>query len=1310
MAVIPTEGICNRCHLIATYECASSPGCGDAIEFQFFNYDLDIQTQDGYACSPDGNPVMYSVSRETGGYYYIDGDACYSNLYSFTRVVDSPSLVEGTQYNGTNLTLPLDIGVHQFEYVVVSRNEYFNQFGLGEQLCEKSLPVTISVLGTAQAANAGTDAILPCGQDFVTLSGNDPNLPTPTGATSSWSFVSGPIVPTISDVNQLDLNVSDLVPGVYTFRYTVGNAACGFIDDEVKVVVSNNPPISNAGLDDVICFGGRYFLNANNTFNAIGTWSVSPSLGITFGDVNDPYTYVEGMVANTVYTFTWSLINGCGSDTDDVVITTTNSENNTADAGPDICQKGNDIFNLNAAPITVAGATGLWQVLESSNTSGYSFGDATSPTTTFNAPGSSSSYTSVLLTWTVTSPGCDIQVDTLLLTHKPSWISDTPGIYYQDFCDGTGTTVTLDYDNLWQNDFNWEENYEGPAGVTFLTPLDQEQIDVSFAYPGEYVFYINKGWADCAVKDEVIVTVTQSEPAVSAGPDVVLCNQYSYQMQASIAPYGGAWFNIGTPGGDASTIANYTYSDPTDPNTTITFSNIVGMDDMAGDYVFVWATYPEEYYNKGCFSYDTVTITIVEDANARNDIYSCNEGPINLIGNAEGGQWTFVSGPTTPILISESANGQVVLYDGFSVNGNYNFEYTINSVDCGTSTDQMQVIIQKPESNAGIDEIVCSETVELVGNIPSSPYSVKWTVMSGGGGSFVGGIDNETTVSYETVRYQDTILFQYAVTVENTGCTALDTIQIIGGFNEPLLYSYTPINTCGINEGSITFYNLYQNTDYDLEYTIDGVSAGIFSFTSSNTGTYTLSFLSPGLYENFVFTNPYSCDVSIVEPILLTSPCLQNIGNYVWYDVNGNGIQEGTENGVENISVFLYEDKDMNGIPDGDYIETDTTSSDGFYLFENLIEGNYIVNFDISTEPDYVFVAQNQTNDSQDSDADYYTGMTHSIILMGGVDDMTIDAGLALLRVQGYTWFDADENGFREETELLLQGITVNLYDINNNMVSTTRTNQNGSYEFINVPVGEYYVAFDQSTVANFDPSELISGTHRNLSGETDITDEGDSDMDPLTYMTYSFDLNLGDSKRNIDGGFAISVLPVELTYFKGIGNKCNVLLEWATASEENNAYFIIEHSVNGLDYTPIYQVDGQGNSYQTQEYSFEHRNLNQARHYYRLKQVDFDGHYEYFDPIVVNTDCNIEFSNSDYLIYPNPSSDFVHIVKHDLFEAEAEYMIVDVAGKVLESKKILTSGSIDIDISNYENGLYMILLIDGHHSETFRVIKESSR
>ncbi|MBD3748267.1 MAG: T9SS type A sorting domain-containing protein [Sphingobacteriales bacterium] len=95
---------------------------------------------------------------------------------------------------------------------------------------------------------------------------------------------------------------------------------------------------------------------------------------------------------------------------------------------------------------------------------------------------------------------------------------------------------------------------------------------------------------------------------------------------------------------------------------------------------------------------------------------------------------------------------------------------------------------------------------------------------------------------------------------------------------------------------------------------------------------------------------------------------------------------------------------------------------------------------------------------------------------------------------------------------------------------------------------------------------------------------------------------------NNIIIGGASSVLPISLTSFTGKAIDKNILLNWNTASEENNDYFDIQHAADGKTFTSIGTVNGAGTSSSSKDYSFVDENPYAGTTYYKLVQHDFDG------------------------------------------------------------------------------------------------------
>ena len=167
--------------------------------------------------------------------------------------------------------------------------------------------------------------------------------------------------------------------------------------------------------------------------------------------------------------------------------------------------------------------------------------------------------------------------------------------------------------------------------------------------------------------------------------------------------------------------------------------------------------------------------------------------------------------------------------------------------------------------------------------------------------------------------------------------------------------------------------------------------------------------------------------------------------------------------------------------------------------------------------------------------------------------------------------------------------------------------------------------------------------------------------------------------------------LPVEMRFFKGEVRQKKALLQWETATESNNRGFEIEKSTDGSEFFKIGWVDGQGNSTRAVDYSFEDKSL-QANQicYYRLKQVDFDGRYDYTKIISLVLD-NGGLTLHDFA--PNPvATGFTYLKFDALTEGDAQVTLFDAAGKIakqITASYIAGSNGIRLDLAGLAAGVY---------------------
>ncbi|PCI95793.1 MAG: hypothetical protein COB15_11780 [Flavobacteriales bacterium] len=172
--------------------------------------------------------------------------------------------------------------------------------------------------------------------------------------------------------------------------------------------------------------------------------------------------------------------------------------------------------------------------------------------------------------------------------------------------------------------------------------------------------------------------------------------------------------------------------------------------------------------------------------------------------------------------------------------------------------------------------------------------------------------------------------------------------------------------------------------------------------------------------------------------------------------------------------------------------------------------------------------------------------------------------------------------------------------------------------------------------------------------------------------------------------------LPVELISFEANINDDKVDIKWVTASEINNDYFTIERSIDGKDWAEIMTVNGAGNSNQLREYFDIDYDPIKGISYYRLKQTDFDGKYEFFNIVPVKYEGD-NSGGGTISLFPSPvrGGEIVNIEFSNIFEEELLVVLRDIKGREFYSKMViniedgkLIGVPIDIEIPR---GIYLI-------------------
>ncbi len=178
------------------------------------------------------------------------------------------------------------------------------------------------------------------------------------------------------------------------------------------------------------------------------------------------------------------------------------------------------------------------------------------------------------------------------------------------------------------------------------------------------------------------------------------------------------------------------------------------------------------------------------------------------------------------------------------------------------------------------------------------------------------------------------------------------------------------------------------------------------------------------------------------------------------------------------------------------------------------------------------------------------------------------------------------------------------------------------------------------------------------------------------------------------------SPLPVELVAFNAELIESGIMLRWRTLSETNNSHFELETSYNSESWVSLARVNGQGDSNDPVDYTYLDRSSYTNDLYYRLKQVDFDGKFEYSDIIYVT----LIDSQLELIINPNPVQNILYIKSSSNIE---NIDISTISGNKVFSSDV-NNFYFELDTSNFSEGVYLVKLTfeNGRKSITTRIIK----
>jgi len=345
----------------------------------------------------------------------------------------------------------------------------------------------------------------------------------------------------------------------------------------------------------------------------------------------------------------------------------------------------------------------------------------------------------------------------------------------------------------------------------------------------------------------------------------------------------------------------------------------------------------------------------------------------------------------------------------------------------------------------------------------------------------------------------------------------------------------------------------------------------------------------------------------------------------------------------------------------------DLNNLETLYLFENFLTG--AVPATITNIPVLKYIA---INDNQLEDLPDLSSMT-SI--------QYID-----VRNNKFTFEDIEPNvGLAPGNNIYSPQQKLWTFDTYNVDVGTSITinsfagGTNNTYEWFLDDVSLGTFASDDYSITNFQQSD--AGSYHCLVRNTIVPD--------LILCRINIILNL-------DTG-----LPIELISFTAKENDLSIMLEWSTAYEKDNDYFLLERSNDGKRFSEIHRINGRNGGSVTNHYTHLDEQPIMGLSYYRLTQVDYDGSI-YHSPIV-----SVKLENGEGFLYPNPVAAGQTLTFRGDIKGDATVSIIDVSGKLVSSFPVTLSGryeNISIPTRNLAVGLYTVVVEKESHKITSRL------
>ena len=876
--------------------------------------------------------------------------------------------------------------------------------------------------------------------------------------------------------------------------------------------------------------------------------------------------------------------------------------------------------------------------------------------------------------------------------------------------------------------------------------------------------YTKAGTGGCSNATATRTVTVTAAPTVGTVVGATRCGTGTAQIKADVSAGTVKWWSASSGGTLKGTSGdNALWTTPLISATTTYYAEAINGSCVSSSRTAVTATVnvnPSVTVSTQpkCGNVGDMIFTFPDESSRTNIEFSINNGSTYIYNTADNvGSYTASSlAPGNYEVWTRWGNGECPVDLGtITITGNVT--PSITSSSSGSRCNSGTVDISATSSAGSIDWYTSSTGGSSIG---SSNSAINWTTppisstttyyAEGVNGSCISSSRTAVTATVNTASIgpggvTDELLVWLKADDASLSSTWQD--HSCNGFDYSTVSGPTLVNNCWNDNPAIEIlsggFDAPAGAELGTEWTVFFVSALKSSDKSGrliegHTGNYLLGYY--GGYRNSIYWNGGSAAE------------------------HNSGIA--TQLDVESPHIFMYKRENTGGNIitkiNGDYKKTFTSTNSGSGIRLDINQGNY-KNTESTHSRIGEFIIYNKTlSDAEVRKVEAYLATKYGIVLSdddGGTGGDYISTG-------GTTYWDASaRSGYtndvvvigKDNSTALTQKQAKSKDDSLKVFISSLASNNSANSGSITndesfIAIGHNGGKLKTSTSANTEkPAGVFSRFERewcltntnftddfslkvewDSAGTFDINDirllvDDDGDFsnasvygsaDGLTFNIGSIIIGgvsssmfpSGDTKYfTLASSSESTPLPIELLYFTANEEEGYIILNWETAMEINNDYFIVEKSIDGNNWEQITTVPGAGISTSSITYVYVDKDICENTCYYRLTQVDYDGTSETFKTIRVNADIYNDVINME--VVPNPVSSKVNVSVNAYENGISYFKVLNIQGDLIYTATVPIYKGVnyfDINMSIYESGTYYFnIQLESGQTKTVPVVKK---